>query len=750
MAKFRQDTITLVSAPELDQSDVSARPAVSAEAYESNVRGGYFLWIAGIVCLLSLVIFFRDFLISGFNLIAGTVGDNRFIIAILEHWRALAHGQASFTSPNFFWPQRDVLGYSESLFLFSLPYAVGRGAGLDPYIAFELTLILFKAVGFFSMLWLFRSFIGVSRSVALVGSTLFTLSNQYFVDSEHAQLVMVAFVPLLACLACAAWVAIGRGQTRLGHVYSGTFGLLLALVLFTSFYIGWLAMLAAGLVIASALLLRLLQARDLSALREWARLATGRIPLFATAVLVFAVAIIPFLITYLPALKETSGRPFQEDLLYSARPMDLINVGRGNWVWGRALEAVMIWSGHGPMTPGEAQRGWPLLILALIATGLLPGFRTRADRGRSGLLQCHRSLLAATLGVSFLIGWVISVKFGERSLWWLVFEFIPGGAAIRVPARFNIVLNILAVIIACLVLENLRNRGRRVWRIAYWGMSFFLVAEQINAGSNHLIHRNSEKSIFARVRRPPSTCRSFFLAYPAREHEAPPVPYVIQLDAMLVARTYDIPTVNGYSGWFPPGWAFLIFDKGYIQNVRKWARAKSVTRGLCALDLRDGSWTPVDFTPVPYSLGSAIDFRAGGNADLYEAEGWGQPEDGGSWTVGGRSVLTLTLSAPPTTDLVLTFKAHAFTPPQHPSFREILRVNNTDVVDWSVTAPQVEKQVRLSHDLVPSRLLRIEFFNQEPRSPAELGLSTDVRKLGLAIETLKVEPAASAARTAIP
>jgi hypothetical protein len=50
-----------------------------------------------------------------------------------------------------------------------------------PYLAFEVAVILLKTIGFFSMLWLLRDFLEVSRTVAIVGSVLFTLSNLYFI-----------------------------------------------------------------------------------------------------------------------------------------------------------------------------------------------------------------------------------------------------------------------------------------------------------------------------------------------------------------------------------------------------------------------------------------------------------------------------------------------------------------------------------------------------------------------------------------
>ena len=149
----------------------------------------HFFWLAGLACIAAVIIFFRQFLSSGFNLIAGDIGDTSFIIAILEHWRAVFHGRADFGSPAFFWPERGVLGYSESLFLLSIPYIAGRAVGMDIYLAFELTLFVFKGIGFFSMLWLLRSFVGVSNSIALLGAALFTLSNLYYLSVGHAQLM---------------------------------------------------------------------------------------------------------------------------------------------------------------------------------------------------------------------------------------------------------------------------------------------------------------------------------------------------------------------------------------------------------------------------------------------------------------------------------------------------------------------------------------------------------------------------------
>ncbi len=544
-----------------------------------------FLWIALAVCVLSLALFFRQFLDSGFNLIAGDLGDNRLVIAMLEHWRAVTHGRAFFTSPNFYWPQIGVLGYSEAFFLDTLPYQVGRAAGLDVYTAFELTLIFLKAIGFFSMLWLLRSFIGVSRTVALVGSALFTISNLYFVTVNHSQLVAVVFVPLLLAFSCAAWRASREERTIPTYIYSASSGLLLALILYTSFYIGWFAVLAGGISIVSALVCYVFRRRTLLAFRRSVCPTALTGSALGTAALCFVIAIIPFIMTYAPALQQTGGRSFGECLLYSAQPIDVVNVGTSNLIWGRLLDKARIHLGYLPMTPSETETGWPPLTLATLAFGIILGFSRNGATSRKN----KPCFLMVALGASFIIGWGVSVKFHDHSFWWVVFKMVPGGSGIRVPARFDLVLNILVVVVVCLVLDEFHKRSGRVWTSIFWALSLWLLVEQTNTAATHLIQRGSEDAILRRVKRPPSACASFFIVSPA----TPDRPgFANQVDAMLIARRYNIPTLNGYSGWSPPVWDISSFDNTYLRHVGDWARTQRVLTGLCGLDLHNGDWIP--------------------------------------------------------------------------------------------------------------------------------------------------------------
>jgi hypothetical protein len=520
-----------------------------------------------------------------------------------------------FTSPNFFWPERGVLGYSESLFLFSLPYAIARSGGFDPYLAFEIALIVFKAAGFFSMLWLLRSVMGLSRPVALMGSVLFTLSNLYYVSAGHSQLVTVAFTPLIVALACAAWRAYGNGRLPVAHAHGVACGILTALVLFTCFYIGWFTILTAVVCIAIATLIQIVRQRSFTPVSGWLQAAFARRRLFGIAALVFAVAILPFLFTYVPTLKNTGGRTFAQSLKFSTEPTDLFNVGPGSMVWGRLLKLVMA---H-PFTPGERMAGWPPIILLLTIGGGAVGASKLFAKDRTDSARHRTQLPIVVFSASFLCLWLLSIRMGKWSLWWLVFKAIPGGSAIHAPARLNFVSNVLLVLAASVILEQLRNGRNRMQRAAFWGLGIILVAEQLNLAPTHWIHRAAENALLAAIKPPLMGCSSFFLTAPAGPERSFAAN---QVDAMLVARVTNIPTLNGYSGFLPRDWNLLVFDSGYIDRTRRWAFTENVEQGLCGLDLRNGSWSTVEALNKVYTPGDVIDFRTGGNAVGLEGEGW--------------------------------------------------------------------------------------------------------------------------------
>lgn len=565
-------------------------PSSKTEA-EDQAPEGNSVWLTIlplIACICAVLWFFRDFFQFGFDRVAGDIGDNRFIIAILEHWRHVFLGQiADFTSPIFFYPEKGVLGSSEALFLFAIPYTIARAIGADMPLSFQLTLIALKVIGFWGMFLLARHVLNAGTVLATFAAVLFSISNMYFMSVGHAQLSAVVFFPWIALFGGVHWCKQAQGRTLLCRVCISSAGILTALVLFTSFYIGWFLILLASALAVVSLLVFVLRERSFDPVFRLIRTANRRKLDLFLGVLAFAIAIVPFLMTYLPMMRRTGGRNFDEVTMYMALRIDLYNVGPLNVVWSRLLNPYFQFLSIIRPSHLEMAVGWPPAITVVFAVLILvTGWRICRPRGpvKPALV------FAAAAAITCTCLWLWTLLYNDFAPWWYIFKFVPGATAIRVPARFNLVLNALGIVAIVIGMAHIGRKKRPGWiKTAVGCVLAFLLVEQVNVQRLHLISRKNEATVLSRAPAPPSQCKSFYVvnvAYPGRPF------YATQIDAMLISQQYNLPTVNGYSGWFPTDWKLLTFDKDYVENVNNWARRKGIASGLCSLDLASGAWSP--------------------------------------------------------------------------------------------------------------------------------------------------------------
>ena len=87
--------------------------------------------------------------------------------------------------------------------------------------------------------------------------------------------------------------------------------------------------------------------------------------------------------------------------------------------------------------------------------------------------------------------------------------------------------------------------------------------------------------------RAPHECLSFYAATQAGHP-----PLGVQIDAMMIALAQHLPTVNGWSGLFPPGWNFYDTNAGdYEQRATRWAVKRGFVGNLCQVNVESGTWT---------------------------------------------------------------------------------------------------------------------------------------------------------------
>ena len=531
-------------------------------------------------------VFFRWQIFSKFDLLFGDRGDARLIIFLHEHVYQSLWFRNSVLSPPFFYDLQQTLGYSEAFLLNQVVYAPLRLLGTDPYLALSLVVVVLSVVSF-TCAYLFLRRLGVSSAIAAVGALVITFPNNLYVKSGHLQHFAVYYLPVVAWSSA---VAIGEVHTRRRRAYvsAAVAGGVAGMVFSTGYYVAWFFGL--GLVVLAVAGFGFVR----PVLRDWWREGRRDVQrLLSCAALAFAAAMVVFVVVYAPALARGATRTLVDYLFYAPRLEDLFNVGNGNLIWSKPIAVLGLVSAKRRAFEEATIALTPImqaLLLVCAALAVRPGFWPATARGRIA-----RALAFGGLCVCALF-FVLTVKVNGLTLFKWVQILIPGATAIRVGYRAMVVGNLFAMTAIAVTFDRIVCRALaepgallRAVRIGVAGVLLAMVAiEQINVGQSAFVSRTFERAHLARLDRAPSTCRTFFVApQPGRQW------FEVQMDAMMIAMALRLPTINGYSGFMPPGWE--LYDTNapdYESLAMKWARARGL-EGLCRVDVIDGTWTTV-------------------------------------------------------------------------------------------------------------------------------------------------------------
>lgn len=541
-------------------------------------------WPALGAWLAAAIVFFRDPLWSRFDTITGDQGDLRLVVFLHEHWWEVVQGRASWLSPPMFHPVHGTLGYSDTFALSQLVYVPLRAVGVESFAAFQLTLIGYTLVGFLSVVALARCHLELPVIIACLLAVPVAFGNNLYVATPHTQLYGANVVPAVVLLGVSAWRSTSRRRARM---YATGSGLLLALLMWSTFYFGWFAMLLGCVSLISAACILSIFGR----FRQWVDVVAARWQLIAVWWLGFGVGIVPFVATYAPVLDQSGSRSYSEVAGLAPRIGDVINVGRHNLIWGRLVTAVL---GDGARVDDihRAVAVTPLLVVAAAVAAVV--LVRRAWHARS--IDAVGTIgLASAATLAFAI--VLPLQFDVGGLWAWAHRFVPGGGAIRVYSRIEIVADFLAVItVACWASTVPRERARAGRYSTRWnvralmlGALVLVAVEQVNTTTVlRQLDRSDELARLAAVPPPPEGCTSFFVVDPTREREV-----WVQIDAMLIAHEVGLPTLNGYSGQAPPGWDLrAVGSPLYSSAVADWvARSGVDPDSVCSYSTPTSEWS---------------------------------------------------------------------------------------------------------------------------------------------------------------
>jgi hypothetical protein len=524
-----------------------------------------------VIGIVSIYLFFHIQINSRLQFIFGDEYDGLIETVLISHWYHVLRFEHLWNQPLYFHPHEGVLGYNDGYLIYGLLGSLFRWYGFNALEAQSLVHILVKATGFLSMVCLLDRLQG-RNIVNPLGAALFTLFISSSNQAVHGQLLSVALSPLLALLAIKFVEAI-KSESQGATLLTGFCFLTLLNGLFlTGFYSAWFFCLFAVVYVLVLGMLSTSEAKRIlmSATRSWK-------PMLALAGW-FLLTLVPFLFVYVPTLISTGGQAYTNQLAYSLRLMDVINYGTGSMLWGGIYEIVS--KSYPSLFRGsEFIVGFTPDVLILLWCVMLIVIFTR-EFG-------ERWLVALVLATA--IAGLLPVSISRYSLWYLVDTVIPGSDGIRAISRFYLFLTFPVAIIISAFFQRVCLAGRLSKLVAVFMLSI-LCASQVNLAPPTRLNVLRAMALLDRAKQVPAGCDSFFVANPtvAPRSEVDEL-YRQNVEAMLLADSMNVPTLNGFATFNPDDWIFRQ-NEGYLGRVEDYIK-KHGLENVCRYDIAENTWS---------------------------------------------------------------------------------------------------------------------------------------------------------------
>jgi hypothetical protein len=464
-------------------------------------------------------------------------GDTRFNNYILEHgylWLKRASLHLSLWDPPFYYPTPNTFAYSDILLGSAPLYWLPRLFGFAPDTSYQIWTFFLLGMDFVAMAALLRVF-QFSWIATFPSAYLFAFGNIRVSQIGHPQLLPQFYTPLALIALIRAFQSHKKKDPS--KVLLWTLACAAALVgqLYSGFYLGWFAIY--GLFILLMICL---------CIQETRKLILSFVQSHAIAILTVGLlsilALAPMAWHYWQASQNVGMRGFGEVSAMLPRLQSWINMGQESLVYG-GLHSFKFLS-RIPLQ-GEHRAGVGIITLILVILGLTRG---------------KKQLYLRISGIFLIILLAGTVYTGRRFFgvepWELTYSFFPGGKAIRAVVR----ICLLALIPACFAVAYFFETIKKN-RVLWMSLFVVLMIEQLNTtpSFDKIATRKEVSQIAAQI---PKDCDSFFYTnYKTQDPE-----WKLQIDAMWAGIEANHPTINGYSGKFPPGWFLFEITKPEFQT----------------------------------------------------------------------------------------------------------------------------------------------------------------------------------------
>lgn len=457
--------------------------------------------------------------------VPGDLGDARFNGVMLEHVHRWLRGwDASLISPPFFHPMPGAAAFSDNHWGTAWIYAAYRWLGADRYQAFDLWYLTGFVANFVVSHVVFRR-MKFSPLASAIAAFAFTFAMPVISKHGHAQLTYRFLVPvgLLLWQRC-----IDDGRWR----WLAAVSAVVVLQFYMSIYLGYFLMLLLAAWLAADCLLQ----------RRWpwqwlvcwqAQRRPGSNGEFALSLVVLGVAGAGLVVLMYPYLHYSTLYGFRRGLgeiaSMTPRPQSYL-IADQSQIWGGLSARI----GTGIPVRQEHQLFFGAGMLGLAVIGAV---RARAR------LRWH-----ALVSLGLLV--LLTLSFGRYSLY-LALAALPGVGAVRVMARMALVMALPLALLVAMAVDRF-PRERIGGKLLLGVLVLLMGAESVMHRTNSFSMAEARQRTAAVARQLPAVLPGDAVLFNPTRMDEPY--YVSELDGVILAQERGRPTLNGYSGNFPPGY----------------------------------------------------------------------------------------------------------------------------------------------------------------------------------------------------
>jgi hypothetical protein len=469
-------------------------------------------------------------------------------------------------SPAFFYPFKNVLAFSDNLFG-SAPIYMALRMIWDPDLAYQIWMLVVTSLCFFSFWGLLRYY-RVSYTLASMGGFLFAFGMPRIGQIYHQQLLPQFFTPL-------AFLFLWEFLKKPARKWLALSLLLIYWQLLAGIYLGWFLILTLGIFLLIVLgLNRSIGQRLLDYVKADYK---AIIPILV----VWMGLMFGLLHPYLEMKALLGGRSYAEVDVMVPRLQSWLMPLPGSLLW----QTFPHWVKGLPMAHEHFAFFGVLPILMVAVSLFVVGFRRE-------ILGKERSLLAASSLLTMLVLLALSLRLPNGwSLWYWVYQIVPGASVIRAVARIWTMVSFLGLLGSLLVFDTILDTmaARLTQR---WKRTLVIAVLCLGAMAENLVFTSPSvaKAVFSdrvhslKMLMTPD-CDIAYVALNPEDYDLtdPDKLFpVTQMTAVWAGLQAHMPVINGYSGNIPPGYGGK--DRTFpAEHLIQWLGVTGNQKQLCVL-----------------------------------------------------------------------------------------------------------------------------------------------------------------------